>query len=55
MKASGRGVKPFVVGRSSNLGPDGPQFAGRCSLRIQMPLRDDKFKLTTLPQGTLSS
>ena len=29
MKASGRGVEPFVVGRSSNLGSDGPQFAGR--------------------------
>ena len=55
MKASGRGVEPSVVGRSSKLGSDGPQFAGRGSLRIQMPLRDDKFKLTTLPQGTLSS
>jgi hypothetical protein len=27
MKAAGLGVNPFVVGRSSNLGPDGPQFA----------------------------
>ena len=55
MKASGHGVEPFVVGRSSNLGPDGPQFAGRSSLRIQLPLRDDKFKLTTSPQVTLGS
>ena len=31
MKAAGRGVEPFVVGRSSNLGPDGPQTAGRSS------------------------
>ena len=55
MKAAGRGVEPSVVGRSSNLGPAGPQFADRSSLRIQMPLRDDKFKLTTSSRGILGS
>ena len=43
MKASGRGVEPFVVGRSSNLGSDGPQFAGRVVARKNLPSYKNRY------------